>query len=52
MGWRPADLRDASLAELLASWGGYARRHGLLDAGPEPMTRGRLRELMERFPDV
>ena len=51
MGWRPSDLRDASLAELLACWAGHSRRHGLAESGPEPMTRDRLRELMERFPD-
>lgn len=54
MGWRPADLAHASLAEMLAAFDGHAAAQGWHAAEPErpePMTRARLLELMETYPD-
>ena len=52
IGWSATDLRAASLAELWACWIGHARVQGWLDAEPQAMSRDRLRELMEAYPDV
>jgi hypothetical protein len=53
LGWSPRDVRDASLAELWACWIGHGKAAGWFRAdAPAPMTRARLHELMERFPDV
>lgn len=52
LGWAPSEIRAASLAELWACWVGHARAQGwLARAAEEPMTRARLRELMEAYPD-
>lgn len=51
MGWTPRTIREASLAEMWACWVGWARGQGLLRDEVEPMTRSRLRDLMERYPD-
>lgn len=53
IGWPPSETRGASLAELWASWIGFGRVNGWFDdERPAPMTRERLGELIERYPDV
>ena len=52
IGWSASEVRQASLAELWACWIGYGRTQGWLrENDAEPMSRGRLAELMEKFPD-
>lgn len=52
LGWSARDVRDASLAELWACWIGRGTAEGWFKAdATAPMTRDRLRELMERYPD-
>lgn len=52
MGWTPADLRAASLAELLAHFDGAAAANGWRKPAAAGMTKARLRELMEAYPDA
>jgi hypothetical protein len=53
LGWPPSEVRGACLAELWACWIGHGRVQGWFDReSPEPMSRARLHELMEAYPDV
>lgn len=52
MCWSPREVSEASLAEFWACWIGRARAEGWLKDDVQPMTRARLRELMEAYPDV
>lgn len=51
LGWPPSGLRAASLAELWVAWIAHARAQGWLTDRVRPMSRARLRELMEQHPD-
>jgi hypothetical protein len=53
LGWPPSEVRTAALAELWACWIGHGRVQGWFERETaEPMTRDRLQELMEAYPDV
>lgn len=51
IGWGPADLERGSLAMLYAALEGKGRAEGWISPKPKAMTRERLHELMERYPD-
>ena len=51
IGWGPGDLQHASLAMLYAAFEGKGRAEGWIKPDAQPMTRDRLHELMERYPD-
>lgn len=50
MGWRPAEVRAASLADFAAAQDGWARAQGI-DPGPTRQDLDDLEALMARYPD-
>lgn len=51
MGWTPGALRNASLAEVWASWVGHGRAQGWFAGQNDAMTRERFDELRSLYPD-
>lgn len=51
MGWRPREVRESTIPELLAAWDGYIGFHGAKPAGGEVMSRAELEDLMRQYPD-
>lgn len=48
MGWTPADVRAASLADFTAAIDGYLRAQGV-DGGIDADDRAELRALLEKY---
>lgn len=51
MGWRPHEVRACAVPEFLAALDGFRTFHGGEKQEPEGMSRARLEELMEQYPD-
>lgn len=51
IGWPPETLRSASLAEFWAHVHGHGLAQGWFAPAKQLMTRDRLEELMEKYPD-
>ncbi len=51
MGWRPSEVRDASLRDFLAAVSGWMEATGRADAYNPPLTPDELGDLMEKYPD-
>lgn len=49
MQMRPDDFWNMSLEELFAAFDGFAEFHS--DGKPPPMTKDKVQDLMERYPD-
>ncbi len=51
MGWRPWEVRRATIAEFRAAYEGFKAFHGGGEDGSAPLSRAELDDLKARYPD-